>query len=293
MVFLMHERKFHLPHLEWIRAFEAAARCGSFTAAAAETGLTQPAISQRIGHLEQHLGAKLFIRNARSIALTVEGEAWLPTVQAALSELHESSEMLFSRGRDNLTLSASQSVIDLWMMPRLPRLQEKLEAKLSVQSYVLGGQAAVIDDVIQVRYGAGQWPHDYKLPLYHEALVPLAAPSLARSVADWTELPRIACTGPRPGWKEYFSRFGPANTPASRLRFDTFQNALTAARAGLGVVLGSLPLCASEIAGGTLVQLSEEILEHHETYWLLASKQAIDRRQWAKLSEILTAPRQD
>jgi LysR family glycine cleavage system transcriptional activator len=49
-----------LPPLEWIRAFEAAARLGSFTAAAEDLGLTQAAVSQRIGQLEKHLGTPLF-----------------------------------------------------------------------------------------------------------------------------------------------------------------------------------------------------------------------------------------
>ena len=284
----MSDRNFQLPHLEWIRAFEAAARCGSFTAAAEETGLTQPAISQRISNLEQHLGSKLFVRNARTISLTVEGEAWLPPVQAALTELRESSEALFSSGRNSLTISASQSIIDLWLMPRLAEVQQATGAKLSFQSLVLGGQTASFDDVIQIRYGAGTWPHAYKLPLYQEAMVPVASPILGQQGGDWRTWPRISCTGPRPGWNEYSSRFGLPSEPASRLRFDTFQSALGAARAGLGVALGSLPLCRGQIESGTLVRLGEGILDHHETYWLLASKEAIGRRQWENLAAVLT-----
>jgi LysR family glycine cleavage system transcriptional activator len=53
MEWFMSDRHFEMPPLEWIRAFEAAARCGSFTAAAVEIGLTQAAISQRIGQLEK------------------------------------------------------------------------------------------------------------------------------------------------------------------------------------------------------------------------------------------------
>ena len=83
----MHHAGFDQLPLEWVRAFEAAARLGSFTAAAAETGLTQSAISQRIANLEARLGAQLFVRQARQIGLTPEGEAWLPHVQAALTGL--------------------------------------------------------------------------------------------------------------------------------------------------------------------------------------------------------------
>ncbi|TAM95951.1 MAG: LysR family transcriptional regulator, partial [Rhizobiaceae bacterium] len=58
----MDERYDPLPPLEWIRVFEAAARLGSFTAAAAELGLTQAAVSQRIRNLEFRIGAQLFDR---------------------------------------------------------------------------------------------------------------------------------------------------------------------------------------------------------------------------------------
>ena len=91
----MPKHPFKMPPLEWIRAFDAAARCGSFTAAATETGLTQSAISQRIGHLEKLLGVALFYRRARSTSLTIEGEAWLPHVRLALNTLKDSSEALF------------------------------------------------------------------------------------------------------------------------------------------------------------------------------------------------------
>lgn len=282
----MNDQPFQLPQLEWIRAFEAAARLGSFTAAATETGLTQPAISQRIGQLERHLGSRLFLRRARTITLTVEGEAWLPHVQAALAELSESSEMLFASGRARLTFSASQSVIALWLMPRLERVAAATGASISVQSFVLGGSSAPLDDMIQIRYGAGDWPHHYQIPLYNEVLAPMAAPGFAKG--DWTQQPRIACTGPRPDWAAFTRRFGLPATPMARLRFDTFHGAIGAAKAGLGVALGSLPLCSEDLRAGTLVQLGADRLEHGETYWLLASRGAIRRRQWEALVESLT-----
>ena len=99
--------------LEWIRAFETAARLGSFTAAAAETGLTQSAISQRIGHLEARLGTRLFLRHARQISLTPEGEAWLPHVQLALEGLRDSAEALFGVARNRLHQAAGLASFNL------------------------------------------------------------------------------------------------------------------------------------------------------------------------------------
>lgn len=93
--------------LEWVRAFEASARTGSFTAAATELLITQAAVSQGISQLETQLGRVLFLRRARGITLTVEGEAWLPFVSAALRSLAESYEEIFGVKREVLTVSAS------------------------------------------------------------------------------------------------------------------------------------------------------------------------------------------
>jgi len=182
----MSSQPFKMPPLEWVRAFEAAARCGSFTAAAAETGLTQSAISQRIGHLERLLGTKLFYRGARSIELTVEGEAWLPhVVRVAFGNLRQSSEALFGPMRGRMIFSASQSMINLWLLPRLKRLQKIAGGQLSVQSLVLGSHDAPTDDVIGIRYGAGAWPHVYKMQLFKEQIAPLASPVLAENGGHW------------------------------------------------------------------------------------------------------------
>lgn len=284
---IMQTPSHKLPHLEWIKVFEAAARLGSFTAAARETGLTQPAVSQRIARLEAHFGTRLFLREARTIRLTLEGEAWLPHVQSALTDMSNSAEMLFARSRQHLTLSASQSIITLWLMPRLARIVAATGAAVSVQTLVLGGQNAAPDDMIQIRYGAGGWPHPYQMPLYRDVLSPVAVPALART--DWTAQPRIACSGPRPGWDAFADRHAIPRRPIPTLHFDTFEHALAAAKEGMGVALGSLPLCEAAVSAGDLVRLSDQTIENGETYWLLASKAALTARQWTALSEVLAA----
>lgn len=285
----MVDRSFDNLPLEWVRAFEAAARCGSFTGAAGETGLTQSAISQRIGHLERRLGTRLFVRQARSIALTVEGEAWLPHVRTALESLRESSEAIFGVTRDRLTISASTSVIDLWIAPRLDRLRAAMGGQITFRTMVLSAETAHDDDTVRIRYGAGDWPQALKVPLYPEVMAPLAAPGLLSAGTSWHDLPRIAVSGPRPGWADWAARTGTPTTPVPLLRFDTFSSALAAARAGQGVVLGSLPLCQADLQSGRLVPVGDDRLAHHETYWLLAAKERISRSQWDALCDSLAS----
>ena len=276
-----------LPPLEWVRAFEAAARLGSFTAAADEIGLTQAAVSQRIGQLEKRLGVALFHRKPRNISLTVEGEAWLPHVQQALDGLRDSTEAVFGAGQKRLTISASQSVIDFWLMPRLESLQSMVKAELSVRTLVLGAHDAPEDDVIGIRYGAGDWPGLSRARLYVETLAPVAAPALTSRSEAWTTWPRIACAGPRPGWPAWASAFGIPTTPVPQLRFDTQLSAINAAKAGLGVMLASLPLCEAALMAGDLVRLDERSLPHHETYWLLAGPNAVSRQEWNALAALV------
>ncbi|WP_300517443.1 LysR family transcriptional regulator [Aliiroseovarius sp.] len=275
--------------LEWIRAFETAARLGSFTAAATETGLTQSAISQRIAHLENRLGARLFAREARRISLTAEGEAWLPHVQAALAGLRDSSEALFGVAKNRMTLSASASIIELWLVPRLARLTAEIGVQVKLRTMVVSSDEAKDDTAIRVRYGSGDWPVAYKRPLYDEAFGLVATPELLTQ-GPLATLPRLAVAGPRPGWGPWCEQTGMPTTPLPELRFDTFSLGLAAARAGLGVLIASLPLVGEDLARGTLVRASRHVLPHHETYWLLGARERMSRRQWERLGDCLTGP---
>lgn len=274
--------------LEWIRAFEAAGRTGSFTAAAAETGLTQSAVSQRIGNLERQIGTALFVRQSRGVILTVDGENWLPYVSSALDSLRHSSAALFGVQRKHLTISATSSVIELWIAKRLRQLPEQEHTQISLKSMVLASEDAQQDDIIKVRYGSGDWTQHFQAPLYREEISPVAAPELVRSAPNWQSLPRLNLSGPRPGWKEWADQTGDPVTPVPMIRLDAFSSALAAARAGLGVLLASLPLCHEELQSGRLVRLSNETLTTRSTNWLLASQQSLSQRQWSMLSKILT-----
>ena len=53
--------------------------------------------------------------------------------------------------------------------------------------------------------------------------------------------------------------------------------------AGMGVLLASLPLCQAELANGQLVLLGKDTMQHHESYWILASRDAVSRKQWELL----------
>ncbi len=284
-----NERMDKLP-LEWVRVFEAAGRTGNFTAAALEIGLTQAAVSQRIQNLERRVGAQLFTRQARGVTLTVEGEAWLPYVSAALRSLNRSADELFGKPLQKLVLSASASVIQLWIVPRLAALDPGVHFQLSLTTMAIEPDFAKSNAHIEVRYGNGGWPGMVGARLYQEVLAPLATPALLRRSRHWQELPRIAVSGPRPGWQEWAERTGDAAPPVPRWRFDSFVAALAAARAGLGVILGSVPLCAPELQDNSLVRLSKDALVLDDGYWMTAREDQVPARQWSQLKACFCQP---
>src|SRR5579862_7999493 len=82
----MSSSRWHLPPLELLLAFEAAARQLSFTKAAAELHLTQSAVSRQIQALERSLGTKLFERRTRALLLTEAGQQLYKVAQQMLEE---------------------------------------------------------------------------------------------------------------------------------------------------------------------------------------------------------------
>ena len=272
--------KDNLPPLEWLRAFEAAGRLGSFTAAADETGLTQAAISQRIKQLEARLGAMLFKRLPRGVELTVVGDAYLPHIAEALARVRRGTADLFARPRARISVAATPSVTALWIAPRLAELAQPLRGtEISLAS--IGREADYESDGhdYQVRFGDGSWAGFDGTLLFRERLSPLCAPALLERCDDWRDLPAIALTGPRHGWRQWASQTGEPPPKAPVLRFDSQLAALEAARAGAGVALASLPLAAIMLESGQLVRLSDQTLNMTGGHWLCWRKDRAPGRE--------------
>src|SRR6478736_5784360 len=95
-----------IPPLTALLAFERAATQLSFRRAARDLALSPSAISHQIRGLEQQFGTKLFVRGARSVRLTADGERYLAKVSLALATLRDA-------GRDMLQQRRG-AVSELW-----------------------------------------------------------------------------------------------------------------------------------------------------------------------------------
>src|SRR5215475_3911810 len=121
----MPELRRMLPSSNALFVFDAAARNGSFTAAAAELNVTQPAVSRMLGQFEEYLGVRLFDRTAGRAVLTEEGQLLYRRVHEGFRSIETGLIEIERRrkGTETVTLSVSSAFTTHWLMPRIDKLQ--------------------------------------------------------------------------------------------------------------------------------------------------------------------------
>ena len=256
-----------------LRAFEAVARRLSFSAAADELFLTQPAISRQIKVLEDELGAPLFARGTRKVELTNAGSQLLRAVLPMLQRLDTTVRQIRSaRGRRHVSVSTFASFASLWLLPRLPafeRAHPNIDIRISASDTLADLDDPDIDLVLRYCHPDNA-PAD--ATMFFNATI---TPAVSRAVADQTargHAPPLATPADlarhtlleeddhRPS-SEYLSWHGwlrenglPKLEPARWLYLNFTYQQVQAALSGGGVALGRLPLIIDSLERGELVE---------------------------------------
>ncbi len=264
-----------LPPLDTLRAFEAAARAGSFSAAAANLNLTHGAVSRRIARLENWLGLRVFDRRARGIALTPEGQRLFQRTQEAFALIADTSDRWSEpRGPAVVRLNSMPSVCSLWLMPRVARFESgnpPLRVILLVDQRTVDLADQGVD--LAVRCGRGALPGRVSVKLFEEWCYPVAAPDLARSIGQGKperllSLPLIHDSDAS-GWRAWFAAHGLDYRPRPQdRRFEDYNLVLDAATCGLGIALARPPLAEALVRSGRLVAVDERTVLNPVSYWL-------------------------
>lgn len=269
--------------LEAFRVFDAACRHMNFSSAGRELHITQAAVSRRIQGLEDQLGAKLFTRRGRNLALTPSGERLAQRVRATLDYLDESLEPFRGNASEIISIAASGSVSHLWLAKRLRDFSHASPA-VSVRLLTTDAPlelASEANDLV-ILYANGDHPRWNLTLLMPEVLMPVASPDyLARhsldphllDISDIAALDLIDYERFNANWISFRQWFSGTRQPAPvrvkpRLSFSTYSMAVDAAVRGEGVTLGSLGLIAEELASGALVTLGSQRLETGYGYYL-------------------------
>jgi DNA-binding transcriptional LysR family regulator len=265
-----------LPPLDTLRAFEAAARGGSFSAAASTLNLTHGAISRQIAKLEHWLGLKVFERQARGVSLTPEGQRLYLRTNEAFALIADTSERWTEqRGSAVVRLSSIPSVCGLWLMPRLKQLENgkpSLRITLSVEHRHVDLADEGID--LAIRCGRGAIPDRVSMQLFEEQCYPIGAPELLHKIAPHGDAARLLDhtlihDSDATGWRTWFTAQGLDFRPrAHDRRFEDYNLVLDAAMNGLGIALARPPLAESLVKQGKLVALDKRTVINPSSYWL-------------------------
>ena len=245
-------------------AFEAAARLLSFSRAADELGVTQPAVSQAVRRLELAIGTRLFHRGRRAVALTESGERLYEDVADGFSRILATARQIGRAARpDHVTLLVSTAFATWWMVPRLAEFRDR-HPGVDLRLETLDKDLEIASEAtsLAVRRGDGRWPGYASALIAPERLSAVASPAfIARhgrpaSVAGLLALPLIHLEEPhryRPGWREFFAEFRVDFRDAGEgLRLNDYALVLQAAMAGEGVALGWAHICERPTAQGLL-----------------------------------------
>jgi LysR family transcriptional regulator, glycine cleavage system transcriptional activator len=273
----------HPPPFSALRAFEAAARTGSFRGAADDLNLTPSAVSHAVRGLEEVLGTALFYRQGRSIRLTNEGRTLMHHVERGFGELLLGIGNVSAHKPKLLRVHCAPSFAAQWLLPRLRRLLDEVEG-LVVRIAAGTDYAQFVTDEFDVdivygmpspdTYGASMHQNLIVLPLGTEVVTPLCTPALAVEIRTPRDLMRqalIESETKKVRWPAWFAANRLIAPEPRGPRFDRSFLSLSAAADGLGVALESVRLAERELASGRLVQPLKDVCEDviYTGHWLV------------------------
>ena len=277
------------PPLNAMRAFEAAARHESFTAAADELNVTPGAVSQHVKTLEGWAATPLFRRNPQGIELTEAGRSLVAQFTRAFDAMADATQAL-----RNLTphadfhIAALPSVAQLWLPKRLALVRARFP-RISFSVTALEDPPSLSRELfdLSIFFGTPDGTLDQTI-VCPDLIAPVAAPALAArgeslgSVAllhdltwadDWTQWSRAAGVALDP------LRGGP--------QFSLYSLAVEEAKAGAGVLMGHLCLLEDALAAGTLARVHPANCDTGKSLILTLPHAARQRRETRAVVDLL------
>lgn len=273
--------------LDLLHTFEAAARHLSFTAAGDELALSQPAVSRQIQQLEASLGVALFERRHRSLALTEAGRVMLRAVDDSLERLRDAAARVRpAPASRQVAITCTPGFASFWLIPRLARFtaaHPQVDVRISATLSIVDLDRGNVDLAVRfVPDGEGRGPR-----LFEEAVQPLCSPTLLRDPARPLKTPQdlsahtlltveMAGAPLTVDWEPWLRVMGVEDVRmAHTMRFTQYSEAVAAAVAGQGVVIGRLPLLADLVRERKLVAPFRTAATSSRGYFLTLAPQGL------------------
>jgi LysR family glycine cleavage system transcriptional activator len=252
-----------LPSLNALKTFEAAARHGSFKAAADELCVSHSAVSHQIKQLEYELGVELFLRKSRSVELTRVGRSYYPILRDAFDRISEGTELVLnSKSHSTLTVQVYSTFAIRWLIPRLGSLTQQypeLKVRLHTSQSDVDFEHDDVDVCVMIgRRTNALLRYDY---LFSSRIFPVCAPAVLRALSldqgpsQLADAPILQVYPSRRDWWIWLNENNVENVdPDAGQQFDSYDLAMNSAMEGIGVALGMEPFVNRDLATGVLVE---------------------------------------
>jgi DNA-binding transcriptional LysR family regulator len=280
-----------LPSIKGLQALATLARHGSLDSAASGLGVTRSALSHRIADLEAQLGVALLRKDGRRSVLTDDAQVLLAALGDSLDRIAAAVQPL-RRRRTQVRLSTVATFASHWLIPRLPEFRRRHpDAEVAISTTVRAVDLATEDFDCAIRHGLGVWDGLTATLLFHETLMPVAAPAIADGVTDalgrvhFETAPLIQARSrflDWPVWWRFSGRAGSA--PSGAVEVETRAQAMEAALAGAGIAMMDMAYLDRAVADGRLRQLAARPVRLSEGYYFV-------HRQGAGTGRIVAALR--
>lgn len=283
----------HLPSLNALKAFEAAARHGSFSLAAEELNVTHAAVSRHIRELEIWLGTRLFERTGRGVELTERGASYAEDITRSFDLMSAATESVTGRRRrrQRLAVSVEPALASLWLVPRLGRFTSAHPSiDLALESTSRLADFARREADLGIRYGRGPWPNVSAEKLAATHLTPVCSPALlaARSfeAPDDLEGGVLLQEEQRRFWMDWIEAAGLGERLTPEGASLSGHLTIPAAEAGQGFALADEMIAADALVAGRLVRPFDVAVTHY-AYFLVRDAGRKETRAMAAFGDWL------
>lgn len=270
-------RPFQPPPIQYLPAFEAAARLRSFKAAGNELSISASAISQQIKSLEGFLGISLFERMPREVRLSAAGYTFYSVAEQTLNQ-YQAGCSRFAEQYHSSTLRISMDPYTAHEVI-IPRLHDFYKRHQAIELIIETSMRA--EDLTNshldgaIRFGQPPWAACESQKICEAQCNFVASEEYLEShpftaVEDFRHQTLLHTRRDINDWQRVFDLSGFKGEPAKEFFFDSHSAALRAAEEGLGLALGIVPTINAALREGKFVAVSKQHFPMVEAFYLVS-----------------------
>ncbi len=297
----------HLPPMNALRTFEAAARHGNFTRASEELSVAQPAVTRHINNLETWLGVPVFARRGNKISLTAEGQELAELATSIFDRLELGLRNVTASGEEELRIGASFGVTHLWLMPRIGEMRKAAQTAIN---FFTSDNYRDFDDVFvdfSVRFGDGKFGKNSADLLFLQTCQIIVSPSFLAKNSEFDPLRLAGTIEPEQmfdhgdpfnhgwmTWTRYAAETGQELPSSAQFRrVASYPTMLDMICAGEGIGIGYWGLEETLVREKQIVRIGPVLRSNDQGYYMVYGPAVEQKKPFLRLKRQLLSERRD